>query len=171
MKPPTNVMKYFLLTCVLIVSLGSRARAADPSAGYSEDVRFVLEQLRHAKTSDGKPLVEGAPVLNGGGMGIYGALWDYLRVRVTPADLARMVEDPSPVVRVFAVHRLHAGRYPYAFKAEFVAAVLARLKDDRAIVVVMPYDGRGTAKEMTVAEVAKLIVADPEKFLHPDYVD
>ena len=154
-------MKTFLiLLCLLPSTLTAAAQN-----GYSPELIYVLEQLRHSKgltmqwnpgePAKALPFVGGADV----GMGAPGQfflLLPYFKNWTRPEDVSRMVKDQSPVIRVMAAYLVAKGG------PRFTTMSLASLEKDQAQVEIAT---RGCIHErLTVAEIVKRIRENPDFF-------
>ncbi|MEZ5413847.1 MAG: hypothetical protein R3F03_05975 [Opitutaceae bacterium] len=123
---------------------------------YSTAITHVLAQLREEKTEDGLPFVKGIAIGYGGSHGAFYFLVPYLQSRATIEDLQLMLADTSPVVRIAAAKILRQGRI---LRPPVLSIV--RLHEDSALVAVEHLRPAGVRQKLTVAQVVKLIEADP----------
>jgi len=131
-------------------------------AEYGEKIKYVIEQLKHEKTIDGVPLLEGQTVSYGGDHGAFYYLSQYIYRRASISDVDAMMKDECASIRVVAAWRIAQKHGSPIFRPE----VLKRFVDDKAIVAIGPQSD-GKFRKMTVADIAEELARDPE-FLTKD---
>lgn len=144
-----------LIFCALAVS-SAALRAKDEDKGYSDKIKFVMEQLRQEHDKDGVPLVEGINLGYGGRPGVFCGLYPYIVTFAKPEDVVKMIHDPNPVIRLMGAKR---ALYPWLFA--FKPSVLDPLRTDKTNVRVSPLRPDDSDKIMTVAEVVVAMEKDP----------
>lgn len=147
---------------LLFLSLTSPALAAVSANGYSPAYIYVLEQLRQCRGqatswTPGEPDVA-LPLLGGSdtGLGMPGQFFMLLPYfkSAQADDVARMVKDHSPVVRVLGAYLTIKGGKRLA------SVSLAALENDRAFMEVAA--GGCLHERLTVAQVVKRIRDEPD---------
>jgi TonB family protein len=148
-------MKYLSILLVLVTSL----RAAE----YSDGIKYALEQFRASKPADGVPVLRGYDSNFGGVHGTFYLLWPYFFARATREDVALMLKDPSPLIRI-----LGARRVLEPFMRPLPLEALALLSEDTAEVRVGPlYEPNEHFETMTVAAVIERMKKEPDFLLKP----
>jgi TonB family protein len=150
-----KTMKYLSIILLSVISL----RAAD----YSDGIKYAIEQLRASKPADGVPVLRGYDSNAGGVHGTFYLLWPYFFSRATRQDVALMLKDPSPLVRVLGARRvLEPFMRPLSLEA------IAFLSEDTAEIRVGPlYEPKEHFETMTVASVIERMKKDPDFLFKP----
>lgn len=150
-------MKHFGLMLLLALS----ARAAE----YSDGVKFALEQLRTSRNSDSVPVLGGYSSSYGGAHGTFYLLWPYFMARATPEDVALMLKDSNPLVRI-----LGARRVLEPFLRPLPVEALDSLAQDKEEIRAGPIPGSKSGFEtMTVSAVIEKMKRDPKFLFQPCY--
>lgn len=143
-----------ILTALFFTSLASASERA-----YSPKIIHVLAQLREERTLDGLPLVRGIAIGYGGSHGAFYFLVPYIESHASTEDLQLMLADKSPIVRIAAAKILRRGsilRQPILS--------IRWLHSDGELVAVEHLRPDGKRQKLTVAQLVKLIEADPRLF-------
>jgi TonB family protein len=139
---------------------------AGPIAGaeYSERVKFAIEQLRTSKNAAGVPKLDGCASGAGSRHGAFYLLYPYFFSQATREDVALMLKDSNPLVRILGARRiLNPFLRPQPLESiDFLA------KDTVKVEVGPLYESREHYQIMTVAEVVEKMKKDPE-FLFKRY--
>jgi hypothetical protein len=151
----------------LIAALFSMGTAYGAKSGYSPSLLHVLEQLRHStgmmrevdqngKVLPPKPFVGGFEVGMRGAPGEFFLLIPYFRHQASADDVARMLKDKSPVVRVMAAYLIRTDG------GDLKNLPLEPLTNDKAELAVAA--GGCVIEDLTVAEVVQRIKENPDYF-------
>lgn len=157
MNQTPRVTKHFAF--FLLFTLAARA------AEYSDGVRLALEQLRATKNSTGVPVLGGRSSGYGGVHGTFYLLWPYFFARATPEDVALMLNDPSPLIRILGARRILE-----PFLRPLPIEALDVLAEDKTEVRVGPiHEPKEHFEMMTVSAVVERMKREPNFLFQPFY--